>query len=305
MADFHYRRGLLGLLDHAYMAVDKAFISGRNINDDNGPFINNLWHYASTIRRFPDFFSVLRENGLARILPSMISNYTTRPSSRVTRRFEDQGQSYASFNLNGIDSLDSILDEALSHDKLFVVMGACTKGHVLEKNPDFPRKEKDVITCPNRLEIDCSFVNGKHSEVCEKKRCRVGKVYGMIHDRQDINAVTLLNSCSIFHKDVSLLEGDDSTFYWIELCPASIKRMDMAARMLPNLHGVMVFYSGNQSCHTLKDREIAFNGYRDSIITRFDSDIDPTLDFLKKYVDEKRAREDLLTRTSSPHKTLS
>ena len=289
MSDFESREGLLGILDNFYIAVDNALIAGKgkNVNNDNGPIINNIWNYVSALRRFPDFLSILREEKKLDILPSMIINYLTRRSKDVTKEFIGNNQSYASFNLNGIGDVDSLLEAALKHKKLFVVMGACTKGHIIDEGPDFPRKEKDVIVCPNRLELDCSFINGQHTEVCEEKRCRVGQVYGMIKEREDIGVVTLLNSCSIFHKHTSLLRGDEDTFYWIELCPASLKRLDMAARMLPNLHGGMVFYSGAQSCHTLKDRAIEFKGYRDRIITRFDSKSDPTMDFLKKYIQEK------------------
>lgn len=80
---------------------------------------------------------------------------------------------------------------------------------------------------------------------------------------------------------MSIFDGEEGNFYVIELCPATLRRMEMAARMFPKFKGVVVTFSEGSSCRTLYDRPIRWGGDRDRIITRFAGE-DPTLYLLDK-----------------------
>lgn len=294
---FIIRSGFEGLLDKLYLKVDGLLRKkGININEDNGPIINNLWYWVHFLRKFPDYFRYLRKSekipSITRLVCNVATSYLPRSSRNIMQEVTEQEMTYNAFNLDDkISKIDDIVD-SIGGRFVKVVISACSKGQIFNDDDSAPRNDQDVRICPRRHDADCVYaaeVKADPDEPCLKNSCRVGKIYELTKEMDHVQTKVIFQSYTLMEDgDMSIFNQEKGDFYIIELCPATLRRIEMAARLYPEFKGVVVTFSPGSSCRTLYDRPIRWGGTRDRIITRF-AGHDPTAYLLEKLNDRKSA----------------
>lgn len=302
----------VALLDEAisrlYFWVDERVFERQvlDINENNGVLLNALAHVTFKLRKLIPTAKELREAGLLNIpsLTRMVVNYawSFADPTRIQGFQDGSGNTYWALNLYldspSVESAASAM--AVSGQRLNVILGNCSKGHLIPEAPSLT----STHVCPYRIDKRCFYTNGSVSVVppekspfypCHQQPCLVGHLHQTVRQEPEDQwprFTTILGGVQTFREipsffDMNTTNGEPQSFIWAT-CKFSVPYLIQVARMFPNVQGLVLSY--DNGCRTLCDRIIRLRGKRrDEHITRFkgDQDLgkDPISAFLKTYKD--------------------
>lgn len=274
------------LSSRLYFWVDKNLIDrgGYDINKDNGFFINNVSHTVFKLRKAVPAAKELYQEGLLNPLDLVKLELEYLSSFLDKKRiqfFKDEYENeFYALNLYLEDPSTLTVSELIkgTNKRVEIILGNCSKGHVQEETIS-----NKIHICDYRIQNGCYYKVNKKSDFnannfnnCEQNPCLIGNLNKLM---QEINVLdhkfnlnTILGGYQTFREipgffKMNTEKGEPKFIIW-GTCNFSVPYLIRAARMFPNIEGLILVYKNG--CKTLGDRAIRLRGdRRDQHITRF------------------------------------